>query len=280
MLKLRLPSHPHPRHGRPQRGWTAGHKGHNRDILSYLISSRLLPYTDSFHHVVGFKYILPQSNFNIPSTQPWDPSGFPAIPTLFGRPVPLMPIYSLVPPQKSSTEFSDEFGRIFCRNSFRGAVNVSIKKHRNVEKGPHPRSKRCQGQGTRCCPRRRRNWHPDVRFFPSQPRLTRWRACKPVRFRPGPYLHLSSLVIFVPHHYHHPLSRSAQCDLAHFWRSSMLCLGRCPRVSLVCPHQDSCFAPNFKPWIPLLMIEHHRSPPAGAGIRIPFLSTLHRHRLR
>ncbi len=69
----------------------------------------------------------------------------------------------------------------------------------------------------------------------------------------GPYLlHISSLIIFLPHHRrHHSLSKR--------WARSCMVLEivnavprRHRRVSLVCPHRASCFRPKPQSWIPLL----------------------------
>jgi len=81
---------------------------------------------------------------------------------------------------------------------------------------PHP--ERRQGQGAWCRPQRRRDRHPWWELFPSQPRPTRRRPCKSVRFRTGVRtftsllsLSFSPIIIVIPH------SRSAGCDLALFW---------------------------------------------------------------
>ena len=70
----------------------------------------------------------------------------------------------------------------------------------------------------------------------------------------SPLIILLSLIVATP------LSRSTQCDLARFWRSSTLCSRLHCRMSLVCPHRELCFAPNSQPWIPLLIttITGHR----------------------
>ena len=207
---------------------------------------------------------------------------------LFGRPVPLMPSLfsrsrttpSPLKSQKNSTELSDEFGRVSSRNSTRGAVTVPVKKDRNVEKTRIRTLSGVKGRAPGPAPNEEEIVIPDGSFFPLNLDPLGGEPASPSDSERGPYLHLSSLIIFLPTIIAIPLSRSARCDLAQFWRSSMLCPGRHRRVSPVCPHRASCFSPEPQTLDTFTYDEHHRSPPARARIRLPFLSTPRRPRPR
>jgi len=121
-------------------------------------------------------------------------------------------------------------------------------------KDPHPHPERRQGQGPWCRPQRRRDRHPRWELFPSQPRPTRRRTCKSVRFRTGSvpsplFFH----VIFLPHHHRHP-------TFSKRWARSRAVLGiinavpRAPqsRVAGLPLFGSRAFAPNPQPWTPLL----------------------------
>ena len=174
---------------------------------------------------------------------------------LFGRPVPLMPSLfsrsrttpSPLKSQKTSTELSDEFGRVSSRNSARGAVTVPVKKDRNVEKTRTRTLSGVKGRAPSAIPNEEEIIIPDGSFFPLNLDPLGGEPASPSDSERGSYLHLSSLsssffpittTIIVT------LSRSAGRDLARFSRSSMLCPGAtvaCRWCALIGPR---AFAPT------------------------------------
>ena len=120
-------------------------------------------------------------------------------------------------------------------------------------KDPQPHPERRQGQGPWCRPQRRRDRHPRWELFPSQPRPTRRRPCKSVRFRTGS---VPSPLFF---HYLSPPSSSSSHILEALGAISR-CFGdrqccapgatvACRWFALIGPR---AFTPNPQPWTPLL----------------------------
>ena len=151
------------------------------------------------------------------------------------RPSHAQPILSF-PRTSLSSQVTEAFHRTFRRVWPRFQPKFHPRcGHRSRQEGeecrkdPHPHPERCQGQGTRSCRQRRRGRHPRRQLFPSQPRPTRLRTGKSVRFRTGSVpssplfsRYLSSIIIVIA------LCRSAGRDLPQFWGSSMLCPGVAP----------------------------------------------------
>lgn len=131
---------------------------------------------------------------------------------LFGRPVPLMPSLfsrsrttpSPLKSQKTSTELSDEFGRVSSRNSARGAVTVPVKKDRNVEKTRTRTLSGVKGRAPGPVPNEEEIVIPDGSFFPLNLDPLGGEPASPSDSERGPYLHLSSFIIFLPHRHRHP----------------------------------------------------------------------------
>ena len=89
----------------------------------------------------------------------------------------------------------------------------------------------------------------------------------------GPYLHLSSLIIFLPHHHrHHSFSK-------HWVRPHVVLdiVNAVPHVPLLrvtgVPSLGLVLQPKPPTWDILTNNEYHRFPPAGARIRLPLIST-------
>jgi len=127
----------------------------------------------------------------------------------FGRPVPLMPSLfsrsrttsSPLKSQKTSTELSDEFGRVSSRNSARGAVTVPVKKDRNVEKTRTRTLSGVKGRAPSTVPNEEEIVIPDGSFFPLNLDPLGGEPASPSDSERGPYLHFTSFIIFPPHHH-------------------------------------------------------------------------------
>jgi hypothetical protein len=114
------------------------------------------------------------------------------------------PAYSFISAQKTSTELSDEFGRVSSRNSARGAVTVPVKKDRNVEKTRTRTLSGVKGGATGAVLNEEEVVISDGGLSPLNLDPLSGELASPSDSERGPYLHLSSLIIFLPHHHRHP----------------------------------------------------------------------------
>jgi len=105
--------------------------------------------------------ILPNNPVNFTSC----PSGVPPMPSPSSSSrTTLSPLKS----QKTSTEHSDEFGRVSSRNSTRGAVTVPVEKDRPT------RAPRAASRAGHQLPQRWRYRYSRRKLFSSQPQPTQW----------------------------------------------------------------------------------------------------------
>ena len=180
--------------------------------------------------------------------------------------------------QKTSTELSDEFGRVSSRNSARGAVTVPVKKDRNVEKTRTRTLSGVKGRAPSTVPNEEEIVIPDGSFFPLNLDPLGGEPASPSDSERGPYLHFTSFIIFPPHHHPSFSKRWARS------RAVLEIVNAVPGATVACRWfaliGPRALAPNPQPWIPFTNNEHHRSSPTGARIWLPLIFPPHRPRSR
>ena len=190
-----------------------------------------------------------------------DLARFRPFPPLFGRPVVLSyTAYPLVPaplplpsshgrtPKNFQTSLAAYQPKFYPRYGDRPREDGQ-----ECRKDPRPHPEWRQGQGPWCRPQRRRDRHPRWDLFPSQPRPTRRRTCKSVRFRTGSvpsalFFYRLSPPSSSPSHILEALGAISRCF------GDRQCCG--PGATVACRWfaliRPRAFAPNPQPWTPLL----------------------------
>jgi hypothetical protein len=242
--------------------------GHRR-VYTPVLSSSYPFHTLPFHHVISFKYTLP----NVVSLP---------MQTLFGRPVPLIP--SLF-----SRLRTEVFQRIFRRVWPRFQPKFCPRRDgRSRQEGQEYRKEMTRtrtlsgvkGRAPGAVPNEEEILTPDKGFPPLKLGPRGGESASQLDSEWGLYLHLSSLIIFLPHHRRYP-------SFSKRWARSRVVL----KIVNAVPHAPPSHVAGvpssglvFLPQTPnldtLTNNGHHRLPPAGAIIRFPFLSTPRRPRPR
>ena len=116
-----------------------------------------------------------------------------------------------IPSFPHSSQVTEDFCRTFRRvwscfqpKSTRGAVTVPVNKDRNVEK-TRTLTLSVKGRAPGAVPNEGEIVIPDGSFFPLNLDPLGGEPASPSDSEQGPYLHLFSFIIFLPHHHrHHP----------------------------------------------------------------------------
>jgi hypothetical protein len=160
------------------------------------------------------------------------------------RPSHAQPILSF-PHRSLPQNFSDEFGRVSRQNSDHGVVTVLVK-DRIVEKTRTRTLSGVKGGASGAVLNEEEIAIPDGSFFNLGP--LGGEPASPSESDRGPYLHLSSLIISLPHHHNHHPSFSKRSARS---RAVLEVVDAVPRASPV-PHRPCTFVSNSKLWIALL----------------------------
>jgi hypothetical protein len=177
--------------------------GYNGDLHECLLSLAFHTNPSPLHHVIGFKDTSPQSNFKAVFESALTSVWFPCDPNSLPSSRPSCAAYSLLPAQRPSAELSDEVGRVSSQSSARGAVTDSFKKDRNVQKTRTRTLTGVKGSVLGAVPNEEEIVIPDGSFSPLNRDPLGGGPASPSDSEWGPYLHLTSLIIFLPHHHHH-----------------------------------------------------------------------------
>ena len=186
------------------------------------------------------------------------------------RPSPAQPIL-LFPVQNSSTECSDEFGH--CLAAFPAAILTTVQspfpsRRTGMSKRPAPAPRAVSRAGRPVLSSTKKRSSFLTGAFPLSTSIHSAANLQVNQIQNGgPYLHLSSLTIFLPHHHRHR-SFSKCSARSHAVLEIVNAVLWAPPLRVAgCSHRDSCFRPKSQTLDTLTNNEHpsQRSPPPGAG---------------
>ena len=176
------------------------------------------------HYVVGFRYVLPTIPLQIPLRHS------PELHVVFlwcvnslwsPRPSHAEPIHSFL--RRSLPQNFHEFVCSSRRNFACSAVTVPIRKDRDVEKTCSRALSSIKGTTPGAVLNEEEVINSDASFLLLNLGPLDGEPASRTNSERGLYLHLSSLIIFLPHHILVPLSRSARPDPTQFGRLLTVC---------------------------------------------------------